>query len=83
MQKPVVFRSRLLPYLLVLPQIVITTDESLYTAVMGIQRMVNSGEDLPVWHYTMGTAMLAMIPPFIVIGAMQKLFVKGLVESEK
>lgn len=60
-----------------------TTDESLYTVVMGIQRMVNAGEALPVWNYIMGTAVLAMIPPVVVVVAMQKLFVKGLVESEK
>jgi sn-glycerol 3-phosphate transport system permease protein len=63
--------------------LLITTDEGLYTVVMGIQRMVNSGESLPVWHYIMGTAILAMIPPVLVVVAMQKLFVKGLVESEK
>ena len=63
--------------------LLITTDEGFYTVVMGIQRMVNSGESLPVWHYVMGTAVLAMIPPVVVVVAMQKLFVKGLVESEK
>jgi sn-glycerol 3-phosphate transport system permease protein len=63
--------------------LLVTTDEGLYTVVMGIQRMVNSGEALPVWHYIMGTAVLAMIPPVFVVVAMQKLFVKGLVESEK
>jgi sn-glycerol 3-phosphate transport system permease protein len=62
---------------------IITTDQDLYTIVMGIQRMVNVGEGLPVWHLTMGTAILAMIPPVIVVLAMQRLFVKGLVESEK
>jgi sn-glycerol 3-phosphate transport system permease protein len=31
----------------------------------------------------MGTAILAMIPPVVVVLAMQRLFVKGLVESEK
>ncbi|GGH37000.1 carbohydrate ABC transporter membrane protein 2, CUT1 family [Cribrihabitans marinus] len=61
----------------------VTSDESLYTVVMGIQRMVNSGEALPVWHLIMGTAILAMVPPVLVVIAMQKLFVKGLVESEK
>ncbi|GAA5079592.1 sn-glycerol-3-phosphate ABC transporter permease UgpE [Roseibacterium beibuensis] len=61
----------------------ITTDQDLYTIVMGIQRMVNVGEGLPIWHLTMGTAILAMIPPVIVVLAMQRLFVKGLVESEK
>lgn len=63
--------------------LLVTTDEALYTVVMGIQRMANAGEALPVWHYIMGTAVLAMIPPVIVVIAMQKLFVKGLVESEK
>ncbi len=63
--------------------LLVTTDESLYTVVMGIQRMVNSGESLPVWHFIMGTAILAMLPPILVVVAMQKLFVKGLVESEK
>ncbi|MEO0774624.1 MAG: sn-glycerol-3-phosphate ABC transporter permease UgpE [Pseudomonadota bacterium] len=61
----------------------ITTDQDLYTIVMGIQRMVNVGEGIPIWNYTMGTAVLAMIPPVLVVLVMQRLFVKGLVESEK
>jgi sn-glycerol 3-phosphate transport system permease protein len=61
----------------------ITTDQDLYTIVMGIQRMVNVGEGIPIWHLTMGTAILAMIPPVVVVLVMQRLFVKGLVESEK
>ena len=63
--------------------LIITTEESFYTVVMGIQRMVNSGEALPVWHHIMGTAVLAMLPPVLVVLLMQKLFVKGLVEQEK
>ncbi|MGK7654108.1 MULTISPECIES: sn-glycerol-3-phosphate ABC transporter permease UgpE [unclassified Roseovarius] len=63
--------------------LIVTTEEDLYTIVMGIQRMTNSGEALPVWHFIMGTAMLALIPPVLVVVAMQKLFVKGLVDSEK
>jgi sn-glycerol 3-phosphate transport system permease protein len=63
--------------------LLVTTDTDLYTVVMGIQRMVNAGESLPVWHLVMGTAVLAMIPPVLVVLAMQRLFVKGLVESEK
>ena len=63
--------------------LLVTTEERYYTIVMGIQRMTNSGEALPVWHYIMGTAVLAMIPPVIVVLSMQKLFVKGLVEQEK
>jgi len=65
------------------PLLIAHNDTSLNTVVMGIQRMVNSGESLPVWHYIMGTAILAMLPPVVVVLAMQKLFVKGLVEQEK
>ena len=63
--------------------LLVTTEERYYTIVMRIQRMTNSGEALPVWHYIMGTAVLAMIPPVLVVLSMQKLFVKGLVEQEK
>ena len=63
--------------------LIITTDEDLYTVVMGISRMMNAGESRPVWHLIMGTAVLAMLPPVLVVIAMQKLFVKGLVEQEK
>ena len=63
--------------------LLVTTDEGFYTVVMAIQRMVNSGEQLPVWHYIMGTAILGMLPPVAVVIAMQRLFVRGLVESEK
>ncbi len=65
------------------PLLVIKNDTDLNTVVMGIQRMVNSGEQLPVWQYIMGTAILGMLPPVIIVIAMQKLFVKGLVEQEK
>jgi len=63
--------------------LLVTTDEGYYTVVMGIQRMVNSGESLPVWHLVMGTAVLAMLPPIVIVVTMQRLFVRGLVESEK
>ena len=63
--------------------LLITTDEGYYTVVMGIYRMVNSGEALPVWHYVMGTTILALLPPTIIVILMQRLFVKGLIEQEK
>ncbi|NIP76236.1 MAG: ABC transporter permease subunit, partial [Xanthomonadales bacterium] len=63
--------------------LLITTDAQFTTVVMGIQRMVNSGEALPVWHQIMGTAVLALLPPVVIVLAMQKLFVKGLIEQEK
>lgn len=63
--------------------LIITTDEGYTTIVMGIQRMVNSGEAYPVWHLIMGMAILALLPPVVVVLAMQRLFVRGLVETEK
>lgn len=63
--------------------LLITNTESMYTVVMGIQRMINV-PDAPIeWNMVMGTALLAMLPPLIVVVGMQKLFVRGLIETEK
>lgn len=63
--------------------LLITTDKSMVTIVMSIKVMMESLEESPQWHYIMMTALLAMIPPVFVVIAMQKLFVKGLTETEK
>lgn len=63
--------------------LLITTDPSMNTVVMGIKQMFPSGDDLADWPVIMATAILAMLPPVIVVISMQKLFVRGLVESEK
>ncbi len=63
--------------------LLVTTDDSYYTVVMGIQRMVAVPDSEPLWHLVMATTILAMLPPVVVVVAMQKLFVKGLVETEK
>ncbi|MBM3569587.1 MAG: sn-glycerol-3-phosphate ABC transporter permease UgpE [Alphaproteobacteria bacterium] len=63
--------------------LVITTDESFYTIVMGIARMVNVVDAAARWNQVMLAALLAMVPPVIVVVVMQRQFVKGLVETEK
>ena len=63
--------------------LLITTDESMYTAVIGIKRMIVTGDALTEWNLVMATAMLAMLPPAVVVVLMQKWFVRGLVETEK
>jgi sn-glycerol 3-phosphate transport system permease protein len=63
--------------------LLVTTDESMYTAVIGIKRMILGGDALTEWNVVMATAMLAMLPPALVVVLMQKWFVKGLVEAEK
>jgi sn-glycerol 3-phosphate transport system permease protein len=63
--------------------LLITTDESMYTAVIGIKRMIVGGDAANEWNLVMATAMLALLPPAVVVLLMQKWFVKGLVETEK
>jgi sn-glycerol 3-phosphate transport system permease protein len=63
--------------------LLITTDESMYTSVIGIKRMIVTGDALTEWNLVMATAMLALLPPALVVLLMQKWFVRGLVETEK
>jgi sn-glycerol 3-phosphate transport system permease protein len=63
--------------------LLITTDESMYTSVIGIKRMITTGDALTEWNLVMATAMLALLPPALVVLLMQKWFVRGLVETEK
>ncbi len=63
--------------------LLITTEKSMYTIVMGIKQMLEAVEESPEWHLIMMTTLLAMIPPVIVVITMQKLFVRGLTETEK
>jgi sn-glycerol 3-phosphate transport system permease protein len=63
--------------------LLITTDESMYTTVIGIKRMIVGSDAANEWNLIMATAILAMLPPALVVMLMQKWFVKGLVETEK
>lgn len=63
--------------------LLVTTDESMYPVVIGIKRMISGGDAATDWNIVMATAILAMIPPAIVVLLMQKWFVKGLVDTEK
>lgn len=63
--------------------LLITTDPSMNTIVMGIKQMFPSGDDVADWPVIMATSILAMIPPVVVVISMQKLFIRGLVDSEK
>jgi len=63
--------------------LLITTDESMYTVVIGIKRMIVGSDAANEWNLIMATAILAMLPPALVVVLMQRWFVKGLVETEK
>ncbi|MGU9956927.1 MAG: sn-glycerol-3-phosphate ABC transporter permease UgpE [Arenicellales bacterium WSBS_2016_MAG_OTU3] len=63
--------------------LLVTTERDMATVVMGIQQMLEAAEQAPEWHMIMMTTLLAMLPPVLVVVAMQKLFVRGLTETEK
>jgi sn-glycerol 3-phosphate transport system permease protein len=60
-----------------------TTSEDMYPVVIGIKRMIASGDAAVDWNLVMATAILALVPPAIVVVLMQRWFVKGLVDTEK
>ncbi|MGE0715189.1 MAG: sn-glycerol-3-phosphate ABC transporter permease UgpE, partial [Alphaproteobacteria bacterium] len=57
--------------------------KELETIVVGVYRLLAVGDDSIDWPVVMATAILAMLPPVFVVIAMQRWFVKGLVDSEK
>ena len=63
--------------------LMVTTREDYYTAVIGIRRLMSGGDAATEWNLVMATSILAMLPPALVVVAMQKWFVRGLVETEK
>jgi sn-glycerol 3-phosphate transport system permease protein len=63
--------------------LLITSEEEMYTVVIGIKRQIVGGDAANEWQLIMATAVLAMLPPAVVVLLMQKWFVKGLVETEK
>ena len=63
--------------------LLVTTKEDMYPVVIGIKQMISGGDAQTEWNIVMATAMLAMLPPALVVMLMQKWFVKGLVDTEK
>lgn len=63
--------------------LLVTTSEDMYPVVIGIKRMIAGGDGGNEWNVVMATALLAMLPPALVVVLMQRWFVKGLVDTEK
>ncbi|MGL4975282.1 MAG: sn-glycerol-3-phosphate ABC transporter permease UgpE [Bosea sp. (in: a-proteobacteria)] len=63
--------------------LLITTKDSMQTIVIGIKKMIVTADALTEWQLAMATAVLAMLPPVLVVILMQRLFVRGLVDQEK
>ncbi len=62
--------------------LLVATDPSLDTVVIGIVKMIGT-ETQADWSRVMAVAVLALLPPVLVVLLMQRWFVKGLAESDK
>jgi sn-glycerol 3-phosphate transport system permease protein len=63
--------------------LLITTRDDMQTIIIGIKKMIVTSDALTEWQLVMATVMLAMLPPVFVVITMQRLFVRGLIETEK
>lgn len=63
--------------------LLITNSADMETIIIGITKMIGTGEAANDWNIIMATTVLAMLPPVAVVVFMQRWFVKGLVDSEK
>jgi sn-glycerol 3-phosphate transport system permease protein len=63
--------------------LLITTRDDMQTIVIGIKKLIVTADALTDWPVVMATSVLAMLPPILIVVVMQKLFVRGLVETEK
>ncbi|AHK43133.1 MULTISPECIES: sn-glycerol-3-phosphate ABC transporter permease UgpE [Ensifer] len=62
-----------------------TTDEGFFTLVRGIKQilLVWVGSNIPDYNEAFALAILAMLPPVLIVVIFQRWFIKGLTESDK
>ncbi|MBP0444047.1 sn-glycerol-3-phosphate ABC transporter permease UgpE [Roseomonas sp. SSH11] len=63
--------------------LLIINDRSMETIVVGLSKMIGRGDSQNDWNTIMATAVLALLPPVLVVALMQRWFVRGLTETEK
>ena len=63
--------------------LLMTTDPSMNTVIMGVEQMIGGQDDVTPWPVVMAASIMAMLPPIIVVISMQKLFIRGLTDREK
>jgi len=63
--------------------LMVTNSESMKVVVVGIASTIPTGTQLPEWNLVMATAVMAILPPVLIVLLMQRWFVHGLIESEK
>ena len=63
--------------------LLMTTDPSMNTVIMGVEQMIGGQDDVTPWPVVMAASIMAMLPPILVVISMQKLFIRGLTDREK
>ena len=65
--------------------LLMTTDESYSTIVLGIKSVMQTidGNRLPEYNRGFALAILALVPPVLIVILFQRWFIKGLLESDK
>ena len=60
--------------------LVMTTDTHMATIVMGFRYLAGVADQVPQWHYIMTVALIALLPPCVVVMVLQRWFEQGLRE---
>ena len=63
--------------------LLITTDQSHATAVTELKQLIPNVGGVPEWNIAMAGTLIVMLPPLVVVVAMQRWFVRGLIATEK
>jgi sn-glycerol 3-phosphate transport system permease protein len=63
--------------------LLVTTEKSMSTAVIGLRHLMPSADAAPSWHVLMSATLLTLAPPVLVVLVAQRWFIKGLIDSGK
>lgn len=58
--------------------LVITTETSMATIVMGVRYLSGVADQIPQWQYIMSVALIALLPPCVVVVVLRRWFEQGL-----
>lgn len=63
--------------------LLVTTDPQKRVAAVGLLDVVPGMDAIPTWNVAMAGTLIVMIPPLVVVALTQRLFIRGLVATEK
>ena len=63
--------------------LMVTSSDKMKVVVVGIASTIPTGTQPPEWNLVMAVAMMALVPPVVIVLLMQRYFMHGLLETEK